>query len=142
MQSGDPSSDGGIIAGINVTPLVDITLVLLVIFIVTAKIIVAPALPLDLPRAASTDQIQMVFSVIVPLRGTVLVNGAAVPTDQALVERARAAVADDAEIRAIIQADGGVPHRRIIHVLDLLRQGGVARVAFAAVAPDDLVPIR
>ena len=52
--------------GINVTPLVDITLVLLIIFIVTAKIIVTPAVPLDLPRAAHSEEVQVVFSVIVP----------------------------------------------------------------------------
>jgi biopolymer transport protein TolR len=142
MQSGDTSPDGGIIAGINVTPLVDITLVLLVVFIVTAKIIVAPAVPLDLPRAAGTDEIQVVFSVVVPIQGAVLVNGAAAPGDAALLERARAAVAGDAEIRAVIQADGGVPHRRVIHVLDLLRQGGITRVAFAAVPPEEAAPTR
>ncbi len=49
--SGQPTN-GGIISGINVTPLVDIMLVLLVIFIVTAKIIVSPAVPLDLPAHA------------------------------------------------------------------------------------------
>jgi biopolymer transport protein TolR len=142
MQSGDTSSDAGIIAGINVTPLVDITLVLLIIFIVTAKIIVTPAVPLDLPRAASTDQVQMVFSVIVPAQGNVLVNGAPAATDAVLLDRARAAATGDPEVRAVIQADGGVPYRRAIHVLDLLRQGGIARVAFAAASPEEAGPSR
>jgi biopolymer transport protein ExbD len=143
MQSGDSSSDGGVIVGINVTPLVDITLVLLIIFIVTAKIIVTPAVPLDLPRAASTNQVQMVFSVIVPAaQGTVLVNGAPAPTDAVLLDRARAAATGDPEIRAVIQADGGVPYRRAIHVLDLLRQGGISRVAFAAASPEEAGPVR
>src|SRR5690606_8672737 len=44
--------DGGLVSGINVTPLVDITLVLLIIMMVTAKIIVSNSLPLDLPQAA------------------------------------------------------------------------------------------
>lgn len=132
MRSDDTSSGGGIIAGINVTPLVDITLVLLIIFIVTAKIIVAPAVPLDLPRAAKTDEIQMVFSVIVPVQGSVLVNGTLVENDRELVRRASVAVAADADVRTVIQADGDVPHRTVIHVLDLLRQGGMTRVAFGA----------
>ena len=71
---------GGIISGINVTPLVDVMLVLLVIFIVTAKIIVTPAVPLDLPHAAHGEEVQVVLSVILPLRGPMLVNGAALPT--------------------------------------------------------------
>ena len=48
-------SSRGIISGINVTPLVDVTLVLLVIFIVTAKIVVTPAIPMDLPPAATSE---------------------------------------------------------------------------------------
>jgi biopolymer transport protein ExbD len=132
MRSGD-SSEAGIIVGINVTPLVDITLVLLIIFIVTAKIIVTPAVPLDLPRAAKTDQVQMIFSVVIPVHGPLLVNGASAPSDQELLTRTRAASAADPEIRAVIQADGGVTHRTLIRVLDLLRQGGIERIAFAAV---------
>jgi len=127
---------GGIIGGINVTPLVDVMLVLLVIFIVTAKIIVTPAVPLDLPHAAHSDEVQVVLSLIVPLQGPVLVNSAPAPTDDALVERARAALGTDPELRAVIQADGGVPHRRIVRILDLLKGAGVTRVALGALPPD------
>jgi len=63
------SPANGIISGINVTPLVDVMLVLLVIFIVTAKIIVTPAVPLDLPRAAHGEEVQVILSVILPVRG-------------------------------------------------------------------------
>jgi biopolymer transport protein ExbD len=136
MQSGS-ASDSDIIVGINVTPLVDITLVLLIIFIVTAKIIVTPAVPLDLPQAAKTDEVQMVFSVIVETRGTILVNGAPVNGDADLLAGARAALAANSDVRAVIQADGGVTHRAMIHVLDLLRQAGIERIAFAAVPTDD-----
>src|SRR6266480_1608506 len=93
-----------IIAGINVTPLVDITLVLLIIFIVTAKIIVTPAVPLDLPHAAKIEEVQVVFSVIVPERSATMVNGQVVADDGALADKARAALAQDAELRAVIQA--------------------------------------
>src|SRR5207244_2261105 len=107
-----PSSQAGnaIISGINVTPLVDVMLVLLVIFIVTAKIIVTPAVPLDLPPAAHSEEVQVVLSVIVPARGPMLVNGAALPSDDALEELARTALAGNPELRAVIQADGDVPH--------------------------------
>jgi len=126
----------GIIAGINVTPLVDVMLVLLVIFIVTAKIIVTPAVPLDLPHAAHGEDVQVVLSVVVPVQGAILVNGAAVPDDRALIDAARRALASDPELRAVIQADGAVPHRRIVHILDLLRDASVTRVAFGAL-PDE-----
>jgi biopolymer transport protein ExbD len=130
------STPDGIIAGINVTPLVDVMLVLLVIFIVTAKIIVTPAVPLDLPHAAHGEEVQVVFSVIVPLRGPMLVDGAPVADDGAFSAKARAALAANADLRAVIQADGEVPHRRVIHVLDALKGAGITRVAFGAL-PDD-----
>jgi biopolymer transport protein TolR len=122
----------GIIAGINVTPLVDVMLVLLVIFMVTAKIIVTPAVPLDLPKAAKTEEVQVVFSVIVPEQGPVTVDGQPVADDAGLTVQARGAVGTDPDLRAVIQAEGGVPHRRIVAILDALRSAGVAHIAFGA----------
>jgi len=58
------------ITGINVTPLVDITLVLLVIFMVTAKLVVSRALPMDLPKAATGGEVQQIFSVSLLANGT------------------------------------------------------------------------
>jgi biopolymer transport protein TolR len=133
MAGQGPQEDGGIVTGINVTPLVDITLVLLIIFIVTAKIVVTPAVPLDLPKASTNEELQVVFSVIVPLAGATLVNGAPVADDAGFLARAREALARDADVRAVISADGGTAHRRVIHALDLLRQAGIARIAFATV---------
>ncbi len=137
MATPSQTSDG-LISGINVTPLVDVMLVLLVIFIVTAKIIVTPAVPLDLPRAAHGEEVQVVLSVIVPVRGPMLVDGAALSNEDGLAEKARSALARDPELRAVIQADGDVPHRRVIHVLDALRGAGVTRVAFGALPVDDV----
>ena len=132
-----PSPTGnGIIAGINVTPLVDITLVLLIIFIVTAKIIVTPAVPLDLPRASQSEEIQVVLSLIVPTTGPTLIDGQAAPDDDAILTAARRALARDPEVRAVINADGAVPHRRVIHILDLIKTAGIARVAFGALPPE------
>jgi len=136
MASSSQNGNGGIIAGINVTPLVDIVLVLLIIFIVTAKIIVSPAVPLDLPRAAQSEEMQVVFSVIVPLNGPTLVNGEAASSDDTLLQLARKAVGQDPEVRAVINADGAVPHRRIIHTLDLIKTAGIARIAFGALPPE------
>jgi biopolymer transport protein TolR len=140
MAGSSGQQANGIIAGINVTPLVDVMLVLLVIFIVTAKIIVTPAVPLDLPHAAHGDEVQVVFSVIVPSHGAVLVDGAPLPNDEALAAKASVAIAGDPDLRAVIQADGDVPHRRVIHVLDQLRGAGITRVAFGALPVEDHGP--
>jgi biopolymer transport protein ExbD len=133
--SGQPGN--GIISGINVTPLVDVMLVLLVIFIVTAKIIVTPAVPLDLPRAAHGEEVQVVLSVIIPVRGAVLVDGAPLPNDEALAEKVRPAATSNPELRAVIQADGDVPHRRVIRILDELKGAGITRVAFGALPVEE-----
>src|SRR5260370_23046116 len=127
----------GIIAGINVTPMVDITLVLLIILIVTAKIIVTPAVPLDLPRASQSEELQVIFSVIVPANGPTLVNGELASEDGVLVQMAKKAVGQDPDVRAVINADGAVPHRRIIHTLDLVKTAGIAKIAFGALPPDE-----
>lgn len=118
------------ITGINVTPLVDITLVLLIIFMVTAKLVVSRALPLDLPRAATGGEVQQIFSVGLLPDGTTRVDGVPAPTEADLLTRAQIALARDPELRAVIQADGSVPHRRVMRVLDVLRQAGLARIAF------------
>src|SRR5258706_9604432 len=112
-MAGSSQNGNGIIAGINVTPLVDITLVLLIIFIVTAKIIVTPAVPLDLPKASESEQLQVVFSVILPVDGPALVNGEPAASDDTVRRMASVAFGRDPELRAVINADGAVPHRRV-----------------------------
>ena len=125
-------SDNGrdIIGGINVTPLVDVALVLLIIFIVTAKIIVMPAVPMDLPKAVQSEETQIIFSVLLPLQGPTLVDGEPVSDDAALLQRAREAVAKDSALRAVINADTAVSHGRVIHVLDVLKTAGIIHIAF------------
>ena len=131
--------DEGIV-GINVTPLVDITLVLLIIFIVTAKIVVAPAVPVDLPHATQSEEMQVVFSVIVPVSGPTLVNGDPANDDATLLRLAEQAAQADKEVRAVLSADGAVPHRQIIHTLDLLKRAGIARIAFGALPEEPVRP--
>lgn len=133
MAGNNQDPNGGIITGINVTPLVDITLVLLIIMMVTAKIIASPAVPVDLPKAAKAEEVQVVFSVILPANGPTLVDGKNAAEDATLLALARAAVAKDAGMRAVINADGKVPHERVLHTLDLLKVAGIARIGFGAV---------
>jgi biopolymer transport protein TolR len=142
MASAGPRR-GALIEGINMTPLVDITLVLLIIFIVTAKIVVAPSVPLDLPKASQSQDLQSVLSVIVPVNGPMLADGAPID-DGALADRVRATLARDREARAVIQADRAVSHGRVMAVLDVLKAAGLTRVAFGSVRPEGqaVVPAR
>jgi biopolymer transport protein ExbD len=131
MAGGTSEDDEGLISGINVTPLVDVMLVLLVIFMVTAKIIVQQGMPMDLPKSASGEAMQSIFSVDLSVDGRVRVDSKAVADDEGILPLARHAKTENKEIRAVIRADKKVEHGRVIHVLDLLRQAGVSKIAFA-----------
>src|SRR6478609_8199231 len=118
MAGGASSDSDEAITGINVTPLVDIVLVLLIIFMVTAKLIVSKSVPLDLPKAATGSDIQSVFSVVLAADGTTQVDSRTVPTDDVILGLAKSAHEKNPELRAVIKADAAVPHGRVIHVLD------------------------
>jgi biopolymer transport protein ExbD len=131
MAGGASDEDDGLIAGINVTPLVDVTLVLLIIFMVTARIIVSQGMPMDLPKSASGEALQTVFAVELTADGKTRVDSEAVADDEALTPLAKKAKAKNKDLRAVIRADKKVEHGRVIHVLDLLRRSGIAKIAFA-----------
>ena len=134
MAGGAQTESDETITGINVTPLVDITLVLLIIMMVTAKIIVSQSVPLDLPKAASGSEVQVVFSVTLAADGKTLADNKPIANDDAILQLARDAAAQHSDLRAVIKADAAVTHGRVIHVLDLLKQAHVNKIAFG-VAP-------
>jgi len=136
MAGGSSNDDDGMVSGINVTPLVDVTLVLLIIFMVTARIIVSQGMPMDLPKAASGEALQQIFSVELSADGKTRVDSDNLASDEAITPLAKAAKAKNADLRAVIRADRKVEHGRVIHVLDLLKRAGVAKIAFA-VSPSD-----
>lgn len=129
-MSSNQGDDDGLVSGINVTPLVDITLVLLIIFMVTAKLIVSQSLPLDLPKAANGQEIQLIFGLELHANGDTVVDGKKVPNDDAIFPLAKEAQAKNPELRAVIRADTSVQHGRVIRALDLLKQAGVSKIAF------------
>jgi biopolymer transport protein ExbD len=132
-------NDDEAITGINITPMVDVTLVLLIIFMVTAKIMVSQAVPLDLPKAASGTEVQTIFSIeMYPKDDEIVVDSKRIANDDALLPLAREGHAKNNDLRAVIKADSSVRHGRVMHVLDLLKQAGVAKIAFGVtpVAPE------
>lgn len=130
-------SDGEeMITSINVTPLVDIMLVLLVVFMVTARLISQSSVPMDLPKAASGNVEQTIWSITVSAEGVIRVNDEAVPDKAALAPRARAALAKTPELRAVISASRHTEHGVVVSVLDELRKAGLVKVAFG-VSPED-----
>jgi biopolymer transport protein ExbD len=131
MAGGAAHEADDAITGINVTPLVDITLVLLIIFMVTTKIVLNQTVPLDLPKAATgTSDVQVVFSIILAADGRAMVDTKSIPNDDAILQLAREAQQQHPDLRAVIKADSAVTHGRVIHVLDLLKQARVNKIAF------------
>ena len=121
--------DDELISGINVTPLVDIVLVLLIIFMVTATYIVRAAIAVELPRAAhGGEPVGTVLSVVVTKANEVFLDGAPVAEGD-LVRRAKEAVAKDADARVVISADRAALHGAVVHVIDLLKEAGANRFA-------------
>ncbi|HET9953231.1 MAG TPA: biopolymer transporter ExbD [Polyangiaceae bacterium] len=123
------------ISGINVTPLVDVTLVLLIIFMVTAKLIAGQGIPLDLPKAKTAGVVQTVLNVAVDSTGKINVNGRALESEQALRSEASAALRANPDLRTVISASSAASHGQVMKVLDTVRDAGVTRIAFAADKP-------
>ena len=129
-------NDDDIITGINVTPLVDVTLVLLVILMVTASYVVSRSIPLELPRSATSEGTPTTLTVSVDKDGRTFLDAEAID-EATLSARVRAARQADPETRAVIAADGRVNHAQVVHVIDLLRREDVTKFAFN-VDPDEI----
>ncbi|MFH2005328.1 MAG: biopolymer transporter ExbD [bacterium] len=135
----DSSEDSGLITGINVTPLVDITLVLLIIFMVAAPVIMNRAIRVNLPRAASGKPGQATtVAITVKKDGAVYLNGR--KTSRADLERTlRAKVSLSKNIRAIVSADRQTSHGTVVSYLDLLNRLGISRYAVSVERPASVV---
>src|SRR5688500_11844731 len=118
-----------LIVDINVTPLVDIVLVLLIILMVTASYIVSKTIPMELPQSATGENVPNRTLVInVDAAGKMYVEDR--PVDENGLRRAaRTAVTSTEEARAVIAADGRASHAQVVRVIDLLRQERITRFA-------------
>jgi len=125
---GTRREDSRSITGINVTPFVDIALVLLIIFMVTARYIVAPqAIPLSLPRESPASPVSVVVSIAIDAGGQMFAETGPVDVRN-LVAFVRQRKAENPEVRVIIMASHRVNHGRVVRVIDLVRQAGVTRI--------------
>lgn len=121
-QRGEP------ITGINVTPLVDVVLVLLIILMVTAGYIVARTIPVDLPKSATGEATNLTLAITIDAGGKTYLDAEHMDST-VLRDRIRSAKQRDPEMRAVIAADGATPHREVVSIIDLLRLEGISRFA-------------
>ena len=126
------SNDEEGINGINVTPLVDVTLVLLIIFMVTAKLIASRGIPLDLPKSATAGTTQTMFTVSIDAQGKVSTNGQSIADDATLRAQTSQELRKNPELRTVIAASAAASHGSVMHVVDTVRDAGAVKIAFAA----------
>ncbi len=95
---------------------------------------VAP-LPVDLPHAAGAEPVSAVLGVEIAADGSIFVAGKAVQSDAELKRVAKEFHDRDPDVRAVIRADRSATWGTVIHVMDLLKQAAIAKIAFAVSAP-------
>ncbi len=121
--------DDDVIGDINVTPFVDIVLVLLIIFMVTSTYIVRASIEVDLPKAASGgESVKSTLNVVLTKEGQVLLNGEA-STPEKLADFVKAEKVKDKDLQAVIAADKGVEYGEVMKIIDIVKINGVKSFA-------------
>lgn len=131
--------DGDEIAGINVTPLVDIMLVLLIIFMVTTSMITnvdQEGLAVDKPEASSGSTIEGA-SILIQCdpEGKIAVDAKEVTSDEEIKSAIAAKLAEDPDTQGIVQCDEQSNVGQMVRLIDLLRDAGVKKYAIATKKP-------
>jgi biopolymer transport protein ExbD len=131
-MAGTLGSGGGrraIVSGINVTPLVDVCLVLLIILMVSSTYIVAQSLKIQLPKSHATDgQADKPATVTLMKTGGLRWNDHDSNEEEIARELKKAADADP-ETNLVVSADKEVQHGRVVHILDLAKLAGITKFA-------------
>jgi biopolymer transport protein ExbD len=120
-------SGDDIVAEINVTPLVDVVLVLLIIFIVTARFTLPPSIKVDLPQAANPDAAGSES----PTTMVTLKPGGELYLDENLPAQLAELHAKNAAAQVVINADENVLHGAVVRVLDMAKRAGIEKVAIS-----------
>jgi biopolymer transport protein ExbD len=128
-QQGD-DDEGVAITDINVTPLVDVTLVLLIIMMVAAPLIVNnPSIKVELPKASTGDETQK-STISLTLRADAkLYYGDSEVDEEDAKKRITAEHDRNPDVQAVIAADKGVPYGSVMHLIDLVKSLGVNKFA-------------
>ncbi|MFN8847129.1 MAG: ExbD/TolR family protein [Bdellovibrionales bacterium] len=117
------------ISDINIVPLVDIILVVLIIFMVTAPAMLKPSFPVQLPEASGSETSEPSFlNVTITEQGQVMINGQVRDEVQTL-QLAKEQLEKNPKIQAVITADRRAYHESVIQAMDWLKKAGVSDFA-------------
>jgi biopolymer transport protein ExbD len=128
------NGDDGVVAEINITPLTDVFLVLLIIFMVTTSVVANQSKNIDLPGAEVSDTTPQGVTVTVDESGAILINDKVVAQDQLFTEL-ETALADAREKLVILRGDKKVLLGQAVNILDLAQQAGAKGIALATKPP-------
>lgn len=132
-KAGSGSSET--ISEINMVPLIDIILVVLIIFMVTAPALIKPSIEVDLPEAASGDETTpTLLNVAITAEGEVLLNNEEVD-EQDAKRLAKDEFERNPEVQAVVVADQNLPYWQVIKVLDWIKSTGVKNFAVTTDKP-------
>lgn len=121
--------DEDMMADINVTPFVDIVLVLLIILMVTSAEIVRASIKVDLPSAASGgESVESTLNFVITKEGDIYMDGAK-SSEAEIVAKIRTEKENNPKLQAVIAADKGVVYGTVVHVIDIVKQNGIASFA-------------
>ncbi|MBT8522616.1 biopolymer transporter ExbD [Polynucleobacter paneuropaeus] len=134
MQMNKNEGGMGSMAEINVTPLVDVMLVLLVIFILTAPLIVPQSMKVNLPKtqAVTLQEKNKKMELVIESSGALTLDGKQVSDKE--LERALSAASSNPEAALAIQADKGVPYGRVAEIMAISQGAGVVKLSFVTLA--------
>jgi biopolymer transport protein ExbD/biopolymer transport protein TolR len=127
---------------INMTPLIDVMLVLLVIFIITAPLMTS-SLKLDLPRTdAATPQAAPTFiAVAIDGSGKLFLGDESLTREQ-LEQRVATAAKGNPQLEVQLRADQKVPYGQVADLIGLVQKAGLTRIGFVTEAPATTAPAR
>ncbi|MDJ0866452.1 MAG: biopolymer transporter ExbD [Myxococcota bacterium] len=134
LPSADDMTGEDIVAEINITPLTDIFLVLLIIFMVTSSVISSQGKNVDLPNSVVADQTPSGVTVTVTAEDEVSVNGQVVSQEE-LLPVLTAALENASEKVVILRGDQKVVLGRAVGILDTAQQAGALGIALATKPP-------
>ncbi|MGE4606795.1 MAG: biopolymer transporter ExbD [Myxococcota bacterium] len=129
-SSDGDGDDGAIVAEINITPLTDVFLVLLIIFMVTTSVIQNQGKNIDLPGADVSDETPQGVTVTVGADGEMLINDAVVPEDQ-LFAALEVALEEARDKIVVLRGDKSVLLGQAVNILDVAQQAGARGIALA-----------
>ena len=119
------------ISDINVTPMVDITLVLLIIFMVTASFVSDAGIKVRLPKATTTEAAgAAAMKITLGSRGEIFLMKERMD-EKSLRSALERAVRGNSGLRVMIAADQGISYGKVVGIIDLARKAGVTRVGLA-----------